>query len=101
MINPDGVILGNYRSNLQGYDMNKSYATKDCHEVQVFKKYLNTIFISSKPRLFLDIGGHDVQPNITLRALECEEGVEDPSARNMNILLYLCDMFKYVKPDSY
>jgi len=33
MLNPDGVISGNYRCNLAGYDLNRNWAipTKKCH----------------------------------------------------------------------
>jgi murein tripeptide amidase MpaA len=29
MLNPDGVITGNYRTNLAGYDLNRNWATPD------------------------------------------------------------------------
>lgn len=31
MINPDGVVVGNYRSNLQGKDMNRNFYDDDEH----------------------------------------------------------------------
>jgi murein tripeptide amidase MpaA len=32
IINPDGVVTGNYRSNLQGKDMNRHFYADDDHE---------------------------------------------------------------------
>lgn len=28
MVNPDGVIIGNYRTNLAGFDMNRNFKNK-------------------------------------------------------------------------
>ena len=43
MLNPDGVIHGNYRSNLSGYDLNKKWdnPSKSFHpEIYNFKKMI-------------------------------------------------------------
>lgn len=44
MINPDGVVTGNYRSNLQGKDMNRNFYADDdkeckerCYEVELLR----------------------------------------------------------------
>ena len=62
MINPDGVVVGNSRSNLQGKDMNKCYGKEDktCHEVQMLKNYIEHNFKERAPKVFLDIHGHDI-----------------------------------------
>lgn len=46
MVNPEGVILGNYRTNVKGYDLNRNWRnpTNDAQpEVIAIKKYLNKI----------------------------------------------------------
>jgi cytosolic carboxypeptidase protein 2/3 len=50
MINPDGVVCGNYRSNLQGKDMNRNYYADDdkearerVHEVELLRSLLKTL----------------------------------------------------------
>lgn len=43
MLNPDGVILGNSRCNIAGYDMNRSWRKPQpdrCGEVYAVKKYI-------------------------------------------------------------
>jgi murein tripeptide amidase MpaA len=45
--NPDGVVVGNYRSNLQGKDMNRNFFSSDdkeckerCYEVELLRALL-------------------------------------------------------------
>ena len=33
MINPDGVIFGNYRTNLSGLDLNRKWNAQDYHQL--------------------------------------------------------------------
>jgi murein tripeptide amidase MpaA len=44
MINPDGVTVGNYRTNLMGFDLNRrwdcSTKSKITHEISFIKKYI-------------------------------------------------------------
>lgn len=43
MLNPDGVVLGNYRTGLSGKDFNREYRNPDKDifpEVYFFKKYV-------------------------------------------------------------
>ncbi len=48
MVNPDGVVIGNYRANLQGKDMNRhfyddayEYPEEDlCTEVELINSYM-------------------------------------------------------------
>ena len=48
IVNPDGVVIGNYRSNLQGKDMNRHFFADDdpdanrnrAHEVEVIRTML-------------------------------------------------------------
>jgi cytosolic carboxypeptidase protein 2/3 len=65
VINPDGVICGNYRSNLQGKDMNRCFYQDDdpqakskCHEVELLTNKIKKTFEQRKFRMFLDIHSH-------------------------------------------
>ena len=45
MVNPDGIVIGNYRTNLQGKDMNRHFFADDsdhqlCTEVELIKDYM-------------------------------------------------------------
>jgi hypothetical protein len=69
IVNPDGVIIGNYRNNLQGMDMNRCFYSDDdedgnkkgrCHEVELIRGYLKKN-LPKDPNLFtmfLDIHAH-------------------------------------------
>lgn len=71
MVNPDGVVLGNYRSNLQGKDMNRHFFADDdkepktrCYEVEMIRERLKQKFgqnDKNKFRMFLDIHAHSTQ----------------------------------------
>ena len=44
-VNPDGIVIGNYRTNLQGKDMNRHFFADDndhdvCIEVELIKSYM-------------------------------------------------------------
>jgi murein tripeptide amidase MpaA len=47
MVNPDGVEVGNYRTNLSGFDLNRRWdcspKTKTPHESLYIKSYINKI----------------------------------------------------------
>ena len=46
IVNPDGVVIGNYRSNLQGKDMNRHFFQDNevdeslCTEVELIRAYM-------------------------------------------------------------
>jgi len=69
IVNPDGVVIGNYRSNLQGKDMNRHFFADDdpegnrnrAHEVELIRTMLRETFQASETsrfKLFLDIHAH-------------------------------------------
>ena len=77
MINPDGVIVGNYRCNTQGKDMNRCFfADNDPEakirltEVELFRAYIEENFSKKDPeklanlKMFLDIHAHSAQRDI-------------------------------------
>ncbi|KAK2948338.1 putative Cytosolic carboxypeptidase Nna1 [Blattamonas nauphoetae] len=73
MLNPDGVILGNHRTNTAGYDLNRQWANP-------FRRTSPTIFVTKQMikklqeergvDLFVDIHGHSRKKNIFLFGCE-------------------------------
>ncbi len=69
MINPDGVILGNYRNDLSGEDLNKVFDTcsKSLHPIlsalieSVGNERRNFL---KKPMYLLDLHTHSLRPNL-------------------------------------
>ena len=70
IVNPDGVITGNYRSNLQGKDMNRHFFSDEpddpdarnygrCHEVELLRDYLKEN-VNGNLKMFLDIHAHSI-----------------------------------------
>ena len=64
MLNPDGVIVGNNRCNLTGYDLNRSwdfdkeFQKSACPEIYYVSEMLENILESRKVELFVDLHGH-------------------------------------------
>jgi hypothetical protein len=66
MLNPDGVIHGNYRCSLAGTDLNRRFM--DCHPslhptIVAFKELIRTIQNNRTIALFLDLHGHSKLKN--------------------------------------
>lgn len=79
MINPDGVVSGNYRSNLQGKDMNRHFfadSDTESHkhrmfEAEMLKDFLKKQFDRNQTghfKMFLDIHAHSTLPSIFIYA---------------------------------
>jgi murein tripeptide amidase MpaA len=69
MINPDGVIFGNYRTSLSGKDLNRQFRTKKeelIPEVAELKKYIKKLKYECKYKIhyFLDFHGHSLKKNV-------------------------------------
>ena len=69
MINPDGVVAGNYRTSLFGKDLNRTYNTtrrfafpETFHLLELIKD-LKTKY-KQKLNVFIDLHGHSVKKNI-------------------------------------
>ena len=69
----DGVILGNNRTGLAGYDFNRYWSQDELNRKE--KTYPEMVAVVNlvklmkrlhprKPKLFLDLHGHSSQPNI-------------------------------------
>ncbi|GAB5372866.1 hypothetical protein AAMO2058_001701100 [Amorphochlora amoebiformis] len=74
MLNPDGVIEGNYRCNLSGVDLNRNWE-KPCdtkHPVISATKKLITALASQRPvLLYCDFHGHSTMKNFCLYGFWC------------------------------
>lgn len=69
MINPDGVINGNYRCSLLGVDLNRRWKHPDMHmhpEIFYSKKLIESIHKKYKIALIGDLHGHSIKKNIFL-----------------------------------
>ena len=67
MLNPYGVITGNYRTNLAGFDLNRNWATpeKKLHPTIHFaKKMIEDLGKSKTITLYIDIHNHSRKKNI-------------------------------------
>ena len=61
MLNPDGVIVGNYRCSLGGYDLNRQWQhpnLKVSPEIFAIKEMIKKTLECRKIELFVDIHGH-------------------------------------------
>lgn len=71
MINPDGVVFGNYRTGLGGKDLNRKFKAKSIDlfpEVINLRKYVekNKKELECKMLYFLDFHGHSMKKNVFL-----------------------------------
>ena len=67
MLNPDGVILGNYRCSVVGVDLNRQWLepTEQSHPtIYALKKLMRGIVASEQLLLFCDLHGHSRKRNI-------------------------------------
>jgi murein tripeptide amidase MpaA len=61
MVNVDGVVLGNYRGNAHGYDLNRCWDRESFHklpEITLIKRELKRIHRKWPIELILDLHGH-------------------------------------------
>jgi hypothetical protein len=69
MINPDGVVIGNYRTSLSGRDLNREFINPDKNifpeivslkeMIWKYKRVYQNNFL-----MFLDFHGHSVKKNV-------------------------------------
>ena len=67
MLNPDGVIVGNYRCNLNGLDLNRQWAnpsSKNSTEIFAMKEMVKKTLECREIFLFVDIHGHSREKNL-------------------------------------
>ena len=71
MLNPDGVIAGNYRTSLCGRDLNRTFKMNNdllIPEIKALKELVIKLKLDFKSRLtlFLDFHGHSIKKNVFL-----------------------------------
>lgn len=71
MINPDGVVFGNYRTGLAGKDLNRKFRAKNFDlfpEVINLRTYVQKLKkeLPCKFTYFLDFHGHSLKKNVFL-----------------------------------
>lgn len=71
MLNPDGVVVGNFRTSLCGRDLNRTFKLSNdllIPEVRSLKELVGKLKGEFKNRLlmFLDLHGHSVKKNVFL-----------------------------------
>lgn len=71
MLNPDGVVVGNFRTSLCGRDLNRTFKMNNdflIPEVRALKELVVRLKGEYKGRLimFLDLHGHSVKKNVFL-----------------------------------
>ncbi len=77
MMNPDGVVAGNFRTSLCGRDLNRMFKSDETYlipEVVALKSLVAQLKSEFKSRLlfFLDYHGHSVRKNVFLYGPEYE-----------------------------
>ena len=74
MINPDGVIYGNYRCSLLGYDLNRRWKAPDRSFQPTIYYTKRTIRFMSQEReisLFCDLHAHSIRKNVFMYGCSC------------------------------
>ena len=97
MLNPDGVINGNYRCSLCGSDLNRRYKapSKVLHPVvYAIKRLIKGFSKEREVALFCDLHGHSRRKNIFMYG---NTNPENPEETRMfpYILSKLCDFFSF------
>lgn len=67
MMNPDGVVVGNFRTDLVGDDMNRQYikpSVKYHPSVVALRTYLQEVKLQRKVVGLLDLHGHSTRPGV-------------------------------------
>lgn len=62
ILNVDGVVLGNYRTNAYGYDLNRYWHCENnlkLPEINCFKRFVYNVQKKQEIALILDLHGHN------------------------------------------
>lgn len=110
VMNPDGIVSGNYRCNTQGKDMNRFFFSDNdpeaeirLTEVELFRSFLHYNFdkdkygqISNKLCMFLDIHAHSWQRDIFIFAPYTNSQEQQEEIKSFPVILnHLSRYFNY------
>lgn len=90
MLNPDGVINGNYRTSLAGEDLNRRYATPTASlqpTVHAIKQLLRTTHESRGVLLYVDMHGHSRKKNIFFYGCSDAKMAPSPPSSHLSAVL--------------
>lgn len=85
MLNPDGVIYGNYRCCLLGYDLNRRWKSPDRSfhpTIYYTKRTIRYINQERKICFFCDLHAHSIQRNIFMYGCSCIPTDLDSAKKN-------------------
>lgn len=102
MINADGVLYGNYRTNLAGTDLNRMWRNprKDLQpEVYYIKKYLQLINKTAPISMIIDLHGHSKSLNSFFYGNPCRKENTLHQAEDPRLFPYICS--KKIKQISF
>ncbi len=89
MLNPDGVILGNYRCSHSGQDLNRQWIAATARlfpEIFYTKQMFNKTIQSRPINFFVDVHGHSRKKNIFMYG--CHNKTSDKNAEKLFPLVY-------------
>ena len=87
MLNPDGVIYGNYRCSLLGYDLNRQWKSPDRYlqpTVYYAKRTIRFMRLERKISLFCDFHSHSMQENVFMYGCSCDGTNNEAIIKNSN-----------------
>ena len=93
MLNPDGVILGNFRCNFKGFDLNRMWTEENnefCPTIYYVHQIIQKTLNSREIFFYCDFHGHSVKQNFFLYS--CKEKREN----NINYVKYHELVFSYI-----
>ena len=98
MLNPDGVVLGNYRCSAVGVDLNRQW--QDPHEVKMpsifaLKRLMRGIVATEQLLLYCDLHGHSRKRNVFAYGCEITKGPNRLRERVFPRLLAECPHFSF------
>ncbi|KAM3147684.1 hypothetical protein pb186bvf_000012 [Paramecium bursaria] len=73
IVNVDGVIHGNQRCNVQGYDMNRKWNQDDDNIIKELRNYFQEFNSQYKIKLILDLHGHSKKTNGFFYGQQCSQ----------------------------